>query len=373
MSETPPLSLHCSAFGINPVVDEVRVEGQVIPTLTLKRDKLDPQNNVETEDDIAHTGQDTNKRGKDKVMADSKPSIEDRLRFDEGLEDWCFMWAGTHDEVVAAISGATTAKKWVIYRDVSTPVSLPWGSFYDFFNWESEDATVWIDAYVNTLNFNFNVNNAPKIGVDFISNYNKPNQTAPTRVFPDTEYKLKAMQGTIYMGPVGTTEAALEADEYKFDCYTEAELNLSNNMESRACGGMNYGETKKDRKPMTGTGSIKMDYNTSNRDLIPEFITGTAEGTEPTPESMYKAILIKYTGKLIETVDVSGVATPVYCSFAVFLPKVEVTNVDSPRYGDATKDLTVEYEVVSDSTITTNPVQFTIISPCDALHYGTTS
>lgn len=370
--EAPPLSLHFTSIGVNPIPDgqTERVEGFVQPTLCIKRDNFDPQNKIDTDDDTAYTGQDTNLWAKDRVKAESQPTVSTRLRFDEGLEDFVFCFAGKHDTVVPAVTGATTAKKWKIYRDVTNPVDLPWMTVVDAFNWGDGSADAWINAFVNTLKFTMNADKAPTLESGLMSDYQLSNQDVPTRVFPTAEYKLKANQCAVYMGPAETTEAALESDTYKFECYTEADFNPNNNIESKVCGGTKFGTTKKNRKPLTADGTIKMDYNETNKGLLAEFMTGSSAGTQVTEESLYKSLLFKYTGKKIETVT----GTPnvdVYSSFAIYLPKVELTDVTSPRSGDSTKDITINYSIVSNSQITASPLSFTIVSPCDAIHYGT--
>lgn len=370
--ETPPLSLHFTALGVNPIPegDTERHVGFVQPTLCIKRDNMDPKDKIDTDPYNAYTGQDTTLQNNDRVKAESQPDISIRLNEDEGLEDLLYLFTGHYDTPVAAITGATIAKKWKIYRDVSNPVELPWATIVDAFNWGGGDADAWINAFANTIKISSSSDKAPVFEVGLWSDYRLSNQDVPTRVFATDEFRFKANQCQIFMGPAGTSEAALEADTYKVDCYTEQEFNANNNMESKACGGATFGTVQKNRKPLTSDGSVKMDYNEKNRGLLAEYSTGSSDGVYVTEESVFKSLLIKFIGKKIETVSGTP-ATDVHSSFALYLPKVELTDVTSPRSGDATKDITVNYAVVSNAQVTQSPIQFTLVTPADDIHWGT--
>lgn len=372
MSEAPPLSLHFTSIGINPIPEgeTERYVGQVLPTLCIKRDNFEDNNKIDTKEYNAYTGQDTILQGEDRTKGESTPSLSIGLQFDEGLEGFLFAFSGKHDTVVPAITNAVTAKKWKIYRDVSSTVDLPWMTIVDAFNWGTPTASAWINAFVNTIKISMKSDDNPMLEVGTMSDLEKPNQDVPTRTFASTEYRLKANQCKIYMGPADTSEASLESSTYLVDCYTEAEFNGNNNMESKVCGGTPFGTTNKNRKPLTAEGNLKMDYNESNAGLLAEYLTGSSSGTDPTEESMFKSLLFKYTGKKIETVGTAP-GTDVYCSLAIYLPKVSISDVKSPRSGDNTKDISLSYKVVSNAQVTTPPISFTLITPCDEIPYGT--
>lgn len=367
---SPPLSLHYCGFGLNPYVDDVQTPGRMLPAVFPKIESFEPGHNMDTEDDEGHTGQDTVLLGKDRTQASAALTIKDKVRLGEGIEDFIFMLCGKYDTVVPAITGATSSYKWVIYRDTSDPPEdLPFGTVMEGFNWGDAKPEAYVEAMIDSLTFNLNANAAPSYEAKFLSDFPLYNQAEPTLVFPATETRFKAYQTSIYVGPVGASYATLKTDTYKLDCYTEANLNLKNNLEGKVCGGMTFGEIDKNRKPFTGDGTIKMDYNANNMNLEAEWATGATDGEQPTSDSLYKQILMKTTGKLIETVG-SAPGTPVYADMEILLPKVEVTEVTSPRSGKEFKDITMKYEIVANAATLTNPVKFTIISPLDDLNYG---
>jgi len=368
-SSTPPNSLNYASFGVNPVVEAARIEGQVTTAVFPKYETFDQGIDMKTDDDEGHTGTDILLLGKDRTEASAAPSFKDKIRLGEGFEDLAFMLLGKHDEVVAAVVGATTAKKWVIYRDVSDPEDLAWCTILQGFNWDTATAEAYVEAMVNTLEMTFDANASPTYKADFVSDFPLYNQDEPTLTYPSTEHRFKTGQTSIYLAPVGTAESTIiTGSTYLADCYTNASLTLSNNMETSICGGVTFGQSNKDQKPFTGKGKIKMDYNSGNMNLEAEWATGSTSGTTPTQDSLFKAMVIKVTGKLIETVS-GPPNVPVYMDLQIFLPKVEIIKPTSPRSGKDKKTVEYDYEVVNYGT--TDPVTMTIITPLAAIHYGT--
>jgi len=366
-SSTPPGSLHYAGFGVNPVVTGSRIAGQVTPAVFPKYKDFDPGIDMGTEDDEGHTGTDILLLGKDRTDASASPNYSDKIRLAEGVEDILFMLLGKHDTVVPAVAGAATAKKWVIYRDVSDPEDLAWCTLYNGFNWDTAKAEAYVEAMVNSVDMTFDADKAPTYKANFLSDFPLYNQDEPTLTYPETEYRFKSGQTSVYLAPVGTAEATIiSGTTYLADCYTKCNLTASNNMENSVCGGTPFGQSEKDQKPFSGKGKLTMNYNTGNMNLEAEWATGSESGTTPTQESLFKAMVIKSTGKLIETVAPS---TDVYMDIQIFLPKVEIIKPTSPRSG---KDkMTVEYDFEIVNYGTTDPMAVTIISPLAAIHYGT--
>lgn len=366
VSSTPSLALHYAGLAINPANATAPTNPLVFP----RAKTFDPGIEIKTDDDTGHTGTNTTLMDKDRTQASTSPNIEDKIRFTEVFEDILYLFCGSMDTVTAAITGATTAKKWHIFQDVVTSPDLPDATIVQGYNWKTAKAEVYPNCVANEINFTFDAGASPSFKADFLADMCLYNQTEPTRTFPSTEYRFKSGQTTIYIGNVGDTLVQLKADANKLDCYTKASLDLKNNLEQDVCGGTVYGTTKKNRKPFTGNGSITMDYNENNMNLEAEWATGSASGTNVSPDSVFKQILIESTGKLIETVTGTP-NTPVYMNMQTLMPKVTLTKVSSPRSGDAKKDITVEFDIVSNASTVTSPIDFTLISPLAALHQGT--
>lgn len=363
----PPNSLHYMGFGLNPYVEGVQVSGRVLPAVYPKMKEFNPNNKMDSEEDEGHTGQDTVLLGEDRKEASSAPSVDDKMRLGEGFEDFVFMLLGGKDAVTAPVVGATSSYLHKFYRSAaSPPESLPFGTIIEGFNWKDAKPEAYIEAMVDSIELTLNANQSPAYKANFMSDFLKYNQAEPTLVFPGTETRFKAYQTNIYVGPVGAAYETLKTDTYKLDCYTEANVILKNNLELSTCGGTPFGQPEKNRKPFTGETTIKMDYNENNMNLEAEWATGATDGEDPTPDSLFKQVLYKTTGKLIETVG----ETPVYADMEILVPKLLVNDVTSPRSGKNYKDITLKGKIVSNAASLTNPVEITIITPLDELNYG---
>ena len=366
----PPNSLHYMAYGLNPYVAGEQVLGRVLPAIFPKVKSFEPDNKMDSEDDEGHTGQDTVLLGEDRKEASSSPSVEDKLRLGEGIEDILFQLLGAKDAVAPAVTGATTSFKHRFYRSAATPPeSLPVATIIQGFNWADAKPEAYINQMVDYVELILNANQSPVYKAKFMGDFPKYNQAEPTLVFPETETRFKAYQTSIYIGPLGTANATLKTDTYKVDCYTEANLNLKNNLELSTCGGTPFGSPEKNRKPFTGETTIKMDYNEHNMGLEAEWATGASDGTDPTPESLFKKVIMKTTGKLIETV-VSPAAS-VYADMEIVIPKLLINDTTSPRSGKDYKNIILKGKIVSNASSLLNPVEITMISPLDELNYGT--
>jgi hypothetical protein len=366
----PPNSLHYMGYGLNPYTDGVQTLGKVLPVIFPKMKTFEPDNKMDSEEDEGHTGQDTVLLGEDRKEASSSPSVEDKLRLGEGIEDILFQLLGAKDAVTPAVTGATASYKHKFFRDASDPpVNLPVATIIEGFNWGDAKPEAYINQMVDSVELTLNANQSPSYKAKFMGDFPKYNQAEPTLVFPETETRFKAYQTAIYIGPVGTADATLKTDTYKVDCYTEASLNMKNNLELSTCGGTTFGSPEKNRKPFSGEITIKMDYNESNMNLEAEWATGSSNGTDPTTESLFKKVIIKITGKVIETV-VSPAAT-VHADMEIVIPKLLVDQITSPRSGKDYKNITLKGKIVSNANSLINPVEVTMITPLDELNYGT--
>ena len=84
-----------------------------------------------------------------------------------------------------------------------------------------------------------------------------------------------------------------------------------------------------------------------------------------TENNYFAEILITGTNRKLG--EVSG--ADVYESFAMYLPKVEITKAWSDLSGDETKTIQVEYNLVNNGTV--SPVNIDILSQLEDLHWGT--
>lgn len=359
--QTPSLTLHYLGFAIKPE----EIEGPVGPTVYPRYKDYDPGTKIDTSEDEGHTGTDTLVLSNDRDSAECNPTFEDKIRFKEGFEDWLYLLAGSYDEPVPAIVGATIAKRYKFYLDALNPITqLPRATIFQGYNWESAKAEMYDNVVLNSMKFTLDRGEAPKFEIDTVSDYAKYNQNEPTRVFATTDYKLKGSQGKIYMGDVGDSIASMKAAG-ALD-YTKCGLELKNNVEASDSG--EFGKPKKDKKPFDGKLDITADYGLRLMNLEAEYATGSESGTDVTEESLFKQFYIEYIGKKIETVA-GAPATDVFASMAVLLPKVDLTDVSSPRSGSDAKTVKIEGSILNNGL--TNPYEFDVVSPLSALHFGT--
>jgi len=370
---TPPGSLHYLMYGLNPIPEgqTERHSGPVQPTMGIK---FDPSVGFETGADMGeeeyhgHTGAFTTLIDKDRTDAKGAPAFGDHILFGQGIEDMWAMLLGVPENPTPAVAGAATAKKWNFQQDVTDPTALPWCTLVQGLNYKTMKPEVYADAVLNSLELTMNSNKAPTYKPTFLSDHPIPNQTEPSLTFySGIEYMLKAGQAAVYIGPAGTSKASLKNDSYKVDCYTDASLNASNNFESKPCGGNDFGKNKKDQKPFTGKGTIKMDLNESNMNFESKYWTGSTDGTELTTETLKEAILISYTGQLIETVTGTP-DVPVYCMHDIFIPKAHV-KYTRPHGGSDPLYVQADYDILANNL--SSAIEVDIISPLDALNYGT--
>lgn len=363
MAVTPPSSLHYLAYGLNPT----GVEGEVTRVNFIKFDTFEPGNDIKTDEDKGHMGAYNSLISKDRTSAEGAPSVGDKLRFGEGIEDFMYMLLGSMDTITAAVVGATIAKSWHIFQDVSDPSTLPLCSMIQGFNWGDAKPEVYVDAVANKFELTLDADKSPSYKMTFLSDFPMYNQDEPTITFGSTEYRLKANQGAVYIGPVNTTYNNLKNNTYKMDCYTKASLELSNNIESKVCGGTQFGKPDKAQKPFTGSGKVTMDYNEGNMNFEAEWATGDEDGIYVSPEPLQKAVLFSFTGKLIETVDGTP-DVPVYMVMDIYIPSVDM-KYTSKKDGEDAKEIEAEFDIVNTGLVSAVDVYF--ITPLDELNEGT--
>lgn len=355
---TPTLALHYLGMAIKPV-DMV---GPAAPKVFPRYKDYDPSLKIGTDKNQGHMGMDTIDISNDRNQAEANPSFEDTFRFGEGLEDWIYLLTGSYDGPEPAVLNAVTAKKYKFYLDSLNPVDLPRATILQGYNWKTAKAELYDDVVVNSMELTLDRKETPTFKVDTVSNYPLFNQTEPTRVFPPVEYRLKSSQGKVWLADVGDSLATIKASD-PLD-YTKCSAEFKNNVEASDAG--EYGKPKKDKKPFEGNVKITTAFSEALMGLEAEFNTGSATGTNVTEESVYKQVYIEYAGRKIETVA----GQDVRAMMGILIPKIDLTDVSSPKAGDDSKDITIEGDIMNNGL--SNPYEINIVSPLSALHFGTT-
>jgi hypothetical protein len=353
---TPSLALHYLGIGIK----RADMVGPVSPVVFPRYKDYDPSLKIGTDKNQGHMGIDTIDISNDRNKAEANPSFEDTFRFAEGLEDFLYLLTGSYDTPVPAVTNALTAKKYKFYLNALNPVDLPRATILQGYNWKTAKAELYDDVVVNSMEFTMDRTDTPTFKADTVSNYPLFNQTEPTRVFPPVEYRLKASQSKLYMGDVGDSLATLKATD-PLD-YTKFSAEFKNNVSASDAG--EYGKPKKDKKPFEGTVKITTAFTEALMNLEAEYNTGSETGTHVTEESVYKQIYMEYTGRTIETVA----GTPVKTMMGILIPKLDLTDVSSPKAGDDTKDITIEGDIIANGL--SNPYEITVVSPLADIHFS---
>jgi hypothetical protein len=356
---TPSLALHYLGIGIK----RPDMVGPVSPTVFPRYKDYDPSLKISTDKNQGHMGMDTIDISNDRNKAEANPSFEDTFRFGEGLEDFLFLLTGSYDTPAPAVVGALTAKKYRFYLNSLAPVDLPRATILQGYNWKTAKAELYDDVVVNSMEFTLDRTDTPTFKADTVSNYPLFNQTEPTRVFPPVEYRLKASQGKVYLAEVGDSLATVKATE-PLD-YTKCTAEFKNNVEASDAG--DYGKPKKDKKPFEGTVKITTAFTEALMNLEAEFNTGLETGTNVTEESVYKQVYIEFTGRKIETVSGADVRS----MMGILIPKLDLTDVSTPKAGDDAKDITIEGDIMSNGI--SNPYEISLISPLADLHFSETA
>lgn len=324
---------------------------------------------IESEDFEGHTGTDTLVIQSDRTKAVSAPQYKHGVLFGECIEEYCYMVTGSHDPVVPAVTGATTAKKWRFFKDVVNPKPLPVATLINQYAATLRDARIYDNAMMDELGIELS-DNGWEVTCNYKSDAEIPNQPNQPRTIAPVLRKLGKEDVKIYVAPVGVELNDSNKADYEYDCALSNSITLKNNLEDSDCLNTPFGKNVADKGKFEIEGDMEIKWNPKAAFLEDEWYTGQPHGVHVTTESLFKQILIEAKGGLIETVEEGGDTIPVHASFSIHLPKVEITNVDPGNLsGDDKKTLKVEYQLRDNNTGT--PIEFNIISDLAALHYGT--
>jgi len=344
MTQSPPNSLHYAGFA-NQKTDALED-----PLCFVKYNNFGGNMEIETETDQGHTGTRSLNLGEDRTKASASPEIEDKLRPEEGLEDYWYHILG--DFTLDTIG--TKVKKYTFTPDADGV--LPAVSILHGFNYDTEKARGFANALANEMNIKMSASEAPSVSMKYISDFPKYEVTEPTITFlASPPQSFKAGQLEAFMG---ATTGIVEGTD-SMGCLTEAELTISNNIESSVCAGNDLGEVDKDVGELTLEGSFSVKYNNAVAKLEQQWATGASDGTTVTYDSLFKALRFRYTGALIENVGTSPVV-PYYYMMQIDTPKVDITSVKNSEGGEGSKAVEVEFKAISslsDDDIVTAIVQ----------------
>ena len=194
------------------------------------------------------------------------------------------------------------------------------------------------------------------------------NQANPVRTVGQSLSKLGVQNIHIYIGDFGVGLNGLTEEQlatYDYGCVVSSSNSFNTNLEDFLCLGTPFGKAMKDEGKFENDGELEIQWNEKSQHLIDKWYTGANEGNMVTENNYFAEILITGTNRKLG--EVSG--ADVYESFAMYLPKVEITKAWSDLSGDETKTIQVEYNLVNNGTV--SPVNIDILSQLEDLHWGT--
>lgn len=351
MGNSPPNSLHYAGF--------VAQKGDVLenPLCFIKFSNFGGNAEIETETDQGHTGTRSLNLGEDRVSASASPELEDKMRPEEGLEDYFYHLLGKFEKSLVG----TKVQQYVFTPHPDT--ILPKVSIVHGFNVTGEKARGFANALANEMTIKMSASEAPNISVKYVSDFPDFEVTQPTLAFiAKPPRSFKAGQLEAFMG----TPDALVEETGAMGCLTEASLTINNNIETSVCAGNDLGQVDKDIGELTLEGSFSVKYNDVVAKLEQEWATGSKTGAKISYASLFKALRFRYTGDLIESIEGTTVVDHNYM-LQLDLPQVNITNVKSSEAGEGAKNVEVEFKALASLT-GTDIITATIKSQLDGLH-----
>jgi len=325
--------------------------------------------NVETNDWEAHDGSKSIIIASDRTTANAEPQWEQKAMFGEFFEDGWYMLLGSYDKKTVALDGTGSGNvyEWKFYQDLVNPQPLPIATIINGYGAVENDAITYDNAKMSELAYEIN-DDGINLTYTFGSDAPLLNQANPVRTVGPSLSKLGVQNIHIYIADFGTglnELSEVELATYDYGCVVSSSNTFNTNLEDFLCLGTPFGRAAKDEGQFENDGELEIQWNEASQHLIDKWYTGVNDGTNITEDNYFAEILITGTNRKLG--EVSG--EDVYESFAMYLPKVEITKAWSDLSGDETKTINIEYGLVNNGTV--SPVNIDIVSQLEDLHWGT--
>lgn len=360
---------HNWLFALKEATDGVYPDYPVAGGILARGTDFEDNTEITTEDWTGHTGGDSLVIQSDRTKAASAPQYTHKVLFGECIEEYLYMALGTHDTPTAAVTNATTAKKWKIYKDASNAVIPPVATLINQYAATLRDAQIYDNAMMNTLELKVDNEGwtvTPTFETDAVI-LNQPNQP---RTIASNVYKLPKANTKMYIAPTNVTLTDSNKATYAYDCLLSNTLTINNNLEDSDCLNTPFGKNHADKGDFEVEGQAEFNWNPSAAFLYDEWYAHSVHGVYASEEPLFKQILIECEGAIIETVGSGAQAVDVHCGMKIWLPYVEISKVDQGSLsGEDKRTLTASYNIRANGS--TNPIEVTIINALSALHYGT--
>lgn len=324
---------------------------------------------VETDDWEGHTGSKSIVLASDRTSASAEPQWEQKAMFGEFFEDGWYMLLGSYEKKTVALDGTGSGNvyEWKFYQDLLNPQPLPIATIINGYGAVDNDAITYDNAKMSELKYEIN-DDGINLTYTFGSDAPILNQANPVRTVGQSLSKLGVQNIHIYIADFGTDLTELTEEQlatYDYGCVISSTNSFNTNLEDFLCLGTPFGKAMKDEGKFENDGELEIQWNEKSQHLIDKWYTGVNDGDVITEDNYFAEILITGTNRNLG--KVSG--EDVYESFAMYLPKVEITKAWSDLSGDETKTINIEYNLVGNGTV--SPVNIDILSQLEDLHWGT--
>lgn len=326
---------------------------------------------METSEWEAHDGSKSIVLANDRTSVSAEPQWEQKAMFGEFFEDGWYMLLGSEDSKSVTVKDAENQDKtiyeWKFYQDLINPTELPYATIINGYSAVENDAITYDNAKMSELEYEIS-DDGINLTYTFGSNAPILNQRNPVRTVGQSLSKLGVNNIKVYIADFGTGLDNLEEVElatYDYGCVVSSTNTFNTNLEDTLCLGTRFGKAIKDEGRFENEGELEIQWNERSQHLIDKWYTGSADGTTVSEENCFMEILITGTNRKLGTLQ----GEDIYESFAMYLPKVEVTKAWSDLSGDETKTINIEYGLVTNGTV--SPVNIDIVSELADLHWGT--
>lgn len=323
--------------------------------------------NVETDDWEAHDGSKSIVIASDRTSASAEPQWEQKAMFGEFFEDGWYMLLGSQEKKEVTLDDNSKVYEWKFYQDLVNPTPLPVATIINGYGAVDNDAITYDNAKMSELEYEIS-DDGINLTYTFGSDAPILNQANPVRTVGQSLSKLGVQNIHIYIGDFGVGLNGLTEEQlatYDYGCVVSSSNSFNTNLEDFLCLGTPFGKAMKDEGKFENDGELEIQWNEKSQHLIDKWYTGANDGDMVTENNYFAEILITGTNRKLG--EVSG--ADVYESFAMYLPKVEITKAWSDLSGDETKTIQVEYNLVNNGTV--SPVNIDILSQLEDLHWGT--
>ena len=330
----PNLSYHYWYLGVRGQ----ELEEEADPLVLVRGSEFNHEREIEMQDDEGHMGTATTRMSSYRSNATANPSYTDKCRYKEGWEDIWLLLLGS-DDGDGDVRKEETSTGSGIYNytfkiNVDSPQDPYFATLYNGFAKTTGDAYKYEDCLLSEFELTGSNEDAPTYTATFSSNYPKVNQQNPARVIPNATVFPKSADVSIYIAPVGTTDANMT--NYEYPCYLEWSMNVNNNIESVPCSGDEFGESTKVLGNREGTFSATIPYTSSTKHLEKVFeVGGAGTGDTVTTDNDIKKVWIVMENTLIGSSQLKY-------KTVIKIPRVVITQAYSEQSGTDAKQIQLE-------------------------------